>query len=314
MAELPEGTRGRAPALKTGLSPAHRGALFLAVTVCGWGLTWPVNKVIMESMSPYWMSAFRAAIATTMLLAVALPRGRMVVPTLQDIPVVLSITLLHMVGFAVLASVGLQLVPVGRSVVLAYTTPLWVLPGAALFLGERLTPRRVLGVVLGMLGLAFLFNPFAFDWSDRDALLGHGALLLAALLWAASILHNRGHKWRATPFELAPWEMMLATLLLLVIALISDSWHAIAWDTKLVLLLIVSSTVGSALPFWTIAMAGRNLPALSVSMGLLVSPVIGILAAIIGLGEAPEPAVMVALLLVIGGVVLGTMGRGDKSA
>jgi drug/metabolite transporter (DMT)-like permease len=287
---------------------ARRGLLFLGVTVCGWGLTWPINKVILESMSPYWMSAFRAGIATVMLLAIALPRGRLVVPTRKDMPVVLSITLLHMVGFAVLAAIGLQLVPVGRSVVLAYTTPLWVMPGAALFLGERLTPRRVMGVVLGMIGLGFLFNPFAFDWSDRNAVLGHAALLVAALLWAASILHNRGHQWRATPFQLAPWEMMLATVLLLIIALLSDSWHAIAWDTQLVLLLIVSSTVGSALPFWTIAMAGRNLPALSVSMGLLVSPVIGILIAIVGLGEAPDAAVLVALALVIGGVVLGTVG------
>lgn len=288
------------------MQSARRGYIFLAVTVCGWGLTWPINKLILESMSPYWMSAFRSAIATVVLLAIALPRGRLPVPTRADMPVVLSITLLHMVGFAVLASIGLQLVPVGRSVVLAYTTPLWVMPGAALFLGERLTPRRVLGVALGMLGLAFLFNPFAFDWGDRNAVLGHGALLLAALLWAASILHNRGHAWRATPFQLVPWEMMLATVLLLLIAVVSDSWHVIAWDARLVLLLAVSSVIGTAIPFWTIAMAGRNLPALSVSMGLLGAPIIGVLVAMMALGEIPDAAVWVALALVIGGVALGS--------
>ncbi|MFN0299917.1 MAG: EamA family transporter [Burkholderiales bacterium] len=77
--------------------------------------------------------------------------------------------------------------------VLAYTTPLWVMPAATLFLGERLTPRRVIGVALGLLGLAVLFNPFAFDWSDQSSVVGHGALLLAALCWAASIVHIRGH-------------------------------------------------------------------------------------------------------------------------
>ena len=109
--------------------------MFLLFAVFGWGLTWPINKVILESMSPFWMATFRSAIATLVLLAIALPRGRLVVPTRADMPVLLSITLLHMVGFAVLAMIGLQLVPVGRSVVLAYTTPLWVMPGAALLLG-----------------------------------------------------------------------------------------------------------------------------------------------------------------------------------
>ena len=34
------------------------------------------------------------------------------------------------------------------------------------------------------------------------------SLLLAALLWASSILHIRGHHWRSTPFDLVPWQML----------------------------------------------------------------------------------------------------------
>ena len=74
------------------------------------------------------------------------------------------------------------LVPTGRSVVLAYTTPFWVTPGASLFLGEPLTPRRAAGVIVGVLGLGVLFNPVTFDWTDRDVVLGHLAILAAALL------------------------------------------------------------------------------------------------------------------------------------
>jgi drug/metabolite transporter (DMT)-like permease len=53
-------------------------------------------------------------------------------------------------------------------------------------------------------------------------------------------------------------------------------------------------------------MAGRNLPALSVSMGLLGAPIIGVLVAMMALGEIPDAAVWVALALVIGGVALGS--------
>src|SRR5207247_1969596 len=80
-------------------------------------------------------------------------------PTRADVPVVLSITLLHMVRFVVLANVGLELVSTGRTVVLAYTTPLWVAPAARIFLHERLTPSRVIGVLIGVTGLVVLFNP-----------------------------------------------------------------------------------------------------------------------------------------------------------
>src|SRR5262245_61127742 len=183
--------------------------LFLITVVLAWGVTWPVNKVLLESLPPLWVMALRSAIATVALFAIAVARGRLALPPREDLPVLLSITVLHIVGFGLLAAWGLQLVPTGRSVVLAYTTPLWVIPGAGLFLHERLSARRLGGVAVGLLGLAVLFNPLTFDWTDRGAILGNGAILLAAFLWAGSILHIRGHDWRSTPFDLVPWEMLL---------------------------------------------------------------------------------------------------------
>src|SRR5512135_2232626 len=158
----------------------REGIIFLIVVVLVWGLTWPVNKVILTSLPPLWMAAMRAAIATIALFVIAISRGHLVTPCRADVPVLLSITLLHLVGFVILSYVGLKLVPTGRSVVLAYTTPLWVTPGASLFLKERLTARRVAGVIMGVLGLIVLFNPVTFDWGDRRAVLGNIAIVGAA--------------------------------------------------------------------------------------------------------------------------------------
>src|SRR5438093_5613957 len=135
----------------------------LLIVVAAWGLTWPVNKQLLQSLSPLWMVALRAAVATVALFVIAIARRRLVLPTRGDMPVVLSITLLHMVGFVVLANVGLELVSTGRAVVLAYTTPLWVTPAARIFLKERLTPRRVIGVLTGSAGPPVSFNPRAFE-------------------------------------------------------------------------------------------------------------------------------------------------------
>ena len=181
-----------------------------------------------------------------------------------------------MVGFAVLAAWGLRLVPTGRSVVLAYTTPLWVIPGAVLFLRERLTARRMAGVAIGLLGLLVLFNPLAFDWADRQAILGNGAIILAAMLWAASILHIRGHRWHSTPFDLVPWEMLLATAILTPLAVVASGVPAAEWNGRLGALLLYAGVPGTAVAYWATAVASRNLPAVTTALGLLTTPVVSV--------------------------------------
>lgn len=276
----------------------------LLLAMLGWGLVWPANKVLLEGLSPYWLAALRSAIAAASVLLVTLPGRRLVLPGRADLPVLLNIALLHMSGFALLSVIGLQLVPAGRSVVLAYTTPLWVMPAAALVLGERLTGRRVGGVALGLLGLGILCNPFALDWSDPRLLYGHGALLAAALCWALSIVHIRAHKWQATPFQLVPWEIFVATGVLLCAALASGEPLSADWTPQVIVLLVAVSTLGLVVPYWAIASAGRGLSANAVSLGMLGAPLIGIGAAAIVLGEKVGLAVWAAVACVVGGVAV----------
>lgn len=295
---------------------AHRtGVLLLVTTVVCWGLTWPVHKVLLESLPPVWTVALRTAIGMLSLFAVALLRGRLPRPARADLPVLLSITLLHMVGFTLLSTWGLQQVTAGRSVVLAYTTPLWVTPGAVLFLGERLTPRRVVSVALGLLGLVALFNPLAFDWTDRRAVLGNLAILAAAFLWAGSILHIRAHRWQGTPFELLPWEILLATVILTAVGLATTPFPAVDWTPRLVLMLLYAGIPGVALAYWAVAMASRNLPAVTTSLGLLMTPVVSVVTATLWLGERPTLSLLAAIVLILGGVALGatspSTGRRD---
>jgi drug/metabolite transporter (DMT)-like permease len=286
----------------------------LVTVVLAWGFTWPVNKVLLDTLPPLWMSALRSGIGAAALIALSLALGSLVVPRRADLPVLLSITLLHMVGFVVLTAFGLQLVPTGRSVVLAYTTPLWVAPGARLLLGEPLTARRLVGVTVGLLGLVVLFNPLAFDWADGKAVLGNLLILLAALLWAGSIVHVRGHRWQATPFALLPWEMLLATVILVPVAWIAEPVPAVAWDTRLTALLLYTSLPGSALAYWAVATAGRHLPAVTTSLGLLATPVVSIVVATLWLGETLTASLMVAVALILGGVVLGATGDQPRPA
>jgi drug/metabolite transporter (DMT)-like permease len=290
-------------------SARRQGVLALVIVILAWGLTWPVNKVVLASLSPLWAVTLRSLIATVALFALTAWRGRITWPPRGDLPVLLSITLLHMVGFNLLASWGLGLVPTGRTVVLAYTTPLWVTPGAALLLGEPLTPRRTVGVLVGLAGLVTLFNPLALDWRDRTVVLGHLAILLGALLWAASILHIRAHRWRSTPFALIPWETLLSTVLLAPIAVATPPLPDADWRPALVAPLLYLGIVGTAVAYWAAATASRLLPAVTTSLGLLATPVVSVITATLWLGEPLSLSLVLAIVLVLGGVAIGATDR-----
>ena len=127
-------------------------ALLAAIAVA-WGTSWPVIKAILQDLPPMWAMTLRSTIGTAVLFAISAFRRNLVLPQRGDVPVVLNIGLLHMVAFTGLVTLGLQFVPAGRSVVLGYTTPLWVTIGARLFLGEALTLSRIIGLIVGLSGL-----------------------------------------------------------------------------------------------------------------------------------------------------------------
>ena len=200
-------------------------------------------------MTPLWAVAARSAVGAAALLLLGLALRRVAWPVRANIPVILSVGLLHMGAFAALVSLGLQHVPAGRSVVLAYTTPLWVIPAARLFLGEPIGPGRRAGLLLGLAGLILIFNPLAFDWSDRAAIFGNALVLLAALCWAANIVYVRAHRWVTPPFELAFWQALLATVVLSAAAWATEGAPRVIWGADLAWLLGYGGC--SALPWRT---------------------------------------------------------------
>jgi drug/metabolite transporter (DMT)-like permease len=221
--------------------------------------------------------------------------------------VIIAIGVLHMVAFSALVAYGLQFVPVGRSIVLGYTTPLWVAPGAWLFLREPLTKARIAGIGLGLLGLIVMFNPLAFDSSDRNSLVGHGLILLAAFFWAANILYVRAHKWISTPFQLVFWQTLLATSILSAMAFVTDGAPQIDWSPRLAGAFLYGGICGTALAYWAMAMVNRSLPAVTTSLGILATPVIGVISSAITLGEPIDASLIVSMTMILGGIAVGTI-------
>ena len=292
------------------LPPSRAAAILLfASIVTAWGITWTVAKLIVMEVPPFWMSAIRSLVATLGLGVLLLARGQMIIPKRGDVPVIVMISIPHMIVFSVLMSFGLMYVPVGRSVVLAYTTPLWVALGAWPFLKERIPPARAAGIGLGLAGLAFLFNPMAFDWSNRDALFGNAMLLLSALSWSVSILYTRAHRWISSPFQLVFWQALLASAVLFVLAPLIEGAPGFAFSWRLAALFAYTGLVGTAYAFWALAIVNRSLPASTTALGILATPVVGIAGSSLFLGEGIDLPLLVAAAMILSGIALGTIRR-----
>ena len=296
-------------------SLSRRAALSLfAAVVLSWGLNWAVTKILVQDVAPFWATAIRSGIGSLVLLLVLLARGQFNIPCRRDVPVILSIGLLHMTAFAVLVAFGVRLMPVGRSIVLGYTTPLWVAPGAWLFLREPITPRRLAGVALGLGGLMVMFNPLAFDWNDRNALTGSALILFAAICWAANILYVRAHVWVSSPFQLSFWQALLATVVLSILALAVDGVPHIVWSERVTAAFLYSGVFGIALAYWAMAVVNRSLPATTTSLGILATPVIGVITSSLALGETIDITLLVAMAMILSGIAVGTIPTMRRTA
>jgi len=286
---------------------SSRAALVLFATIIlVWGVNWPVTKTIVAHIPPLWTAAIRTTIATVALLGLLAALKKLNVPKRGDLPVVVAIGVFHMVLFSALMTAGLKYVPAGRSIVLGYTTPLWVAPGAWLFLHEPLPARRAVGIIIGLAGLAVLFNPLTFDWGDRQAVSGNALLLLAALAWSVSILYVRAHRWISTPFQLVFWEALLAAVLLAGAAAWFEGTPTFRWTPALALGLVYSGVISTALGFWAMAVVNRGLPATVTSLGILGTPVVGIVISVLFLNEPIDMPLVLATALILLGIGWGT--------
>jgi drug/metabolite transporter (DMT)-like permease len=69
--------------------------------------------------------------------------------------------------------------------------------------------------------------------------------------------------------------------------------------------LLYAGVPGTAVAYWAIAVASRNLPAVTTSLGLLATPVVSVVVATIWLGEPLTLPLVAAIVLILGGVAIG---------
>ena len=276
----------------------------LALVVFVWGANWPTMKMGLHHITPLWFAAARFWMGSLCLFGVLAAQGRLAWPSRRDLPVLLSVGLMQMALFQPMVNFGLSHVTAGRAAVLVYTTPLWVVPGAMLFLGEKIGALKWAGVALGFVGVAVLFNPLGLDWTDRDVIMGSVLLMAAAMIWGISVLHIRGHRWQLSPLQMTPWQLLLAAVLVTPVAAIFEGDAKPDWSPPLIYALLYNGPIATAFAFWAATSISRALPAVTSSLSFLAVPAMGILLSLPSLGEVPDLSLLGGFALILAGVAL----------
>lgn len=258
---------------------------------------------------PFWFATARVFIGSVVLFMILAATGRVRLPPRTDLPIILSVGICMMGLYVVLVHYALQFVPAGRGALLAYSTPLWVTPVAVVFMGVRLTALRLTGLVLGLGGLGFMFNPAGFDWSDSDVLVGNGLCIVAAMSWSVAILHMRHQSWTLSPLQLAPWQLMVATVFTLPFTLLLESRSEMTMGWPLTALVAYGGIIGTGVGIWAVTSTVRHLGPLTASVGMLGGPVFATTISITLLDERLTWTLGGGFVLILGGIVLVTLAQ-----
>ena len=275
-------------------APERAAWIALAVLTVVWSLNWTVMKWALDFSGPFTFSALRYLFGTLVLFALLwLRRESFALPPL--LPTVL-IGLAQTTGFQALVQWALVGGGAGKTALLAYTLPFWMVPLAWWWLHEKPRAAQWISIALAAIGLIFVIEP----WHAMGSLLSTGLALAGGLSWAIGTVISKRVFQRnptVTPLQLTAWQMLFGTLVLCAIAVIVPE-RAIDWTWPffgaLAYNALLSSGIGWAL--WLLIV--QRLSTQVAGLTSLLVPIAGVLFAWLLLREKPDVAEWIGIGLI----------------
>lgn len=287
------------------MKPGTGLSSLLAVLLIGvlWGLNWPAVKFMLTEIQPLTIRAAAFPLAALVLAALARRLGHgLYVPKSERVP--LAITGFFIVfGFNALTSLGQVLVETSRAAIIAYTMPAMTAVLAALVLGDRIGPRLVAALVIGMAGLGVLASE---DFAALAAEpLGPAIMLGAALSWSIGNVAVKARNWSLSPLALAVWFFAVSTVACWPLVLIFEAPWRQDWPSAPVLLTLAYHVLGPMVVcylLWTVLL-GR-LSATVAAISTLTAPVVGVLSSVLLLNDPLTWQKVLSLTLVVASIAM----------
>ena len=280
--------------MKPGVSKRQAAWIALLVLMIVWGLNWIVMKIALDFSGPFSFSALRYSVGTVIIFALFMFRRGEWRPTPWGPTIVIGLT--QTAGFQALAQLALVTGGAGKTALLVYTLPFWLVPLAWWWLHEKTGWFRWLCIGVAAFGYLFVVTPWHHIGNPLSVVLALGS----GLAWAiATVVSKRVFERHpdVTPLRLTAWQMLIGTLVLIVLALIIPQRH-IAWTSGFILAVLYNGVLSSSLGWVLWAFVVQRLPATVSGLTSLAVPVAGVLFGWWLLHERPSVAEWIGIALI----------------
>ncbi len=278
--------------------------LFLLLLLASlWGPSFLFIKVAVAEIPPITLVLGRVSIGALLLLAVLrLQNGRLPAPTVWKH--VAFVALFHNAIPFVLFGWGEQYISSALASILNGTTPLFTIILAHFFVtDDRLTPTKILGVLVGFAGLMLLIWP-SLAGGVQVTTLGILAIVAASACYGVAIIYTRNHLRNLPPLVAPTSQMIMATLYLLPASLLVDKPYLLpvpSWQALVSLFAL--GVLGTALAFIVYYRLQAVAEPTYVSMVTYVIPVVGVILGVAVLGEQLTWHTVAGFALILAGVM-----------
>ena len=274
-----------------------------------WGGSFLFIRVAVPSLGPLLLMELRVGIASLALVLFAAAVGRRPKLRARWRQFLLIGTLNAAIPFTLIAAAEIHLTA-SLAAILNSTTVMFAAVAAAVWSRDPLTARKVVGIVLGVIGVAVLvgWDPVELDGA---VLLSVGAMLAASLSYGISAVYVKRTFVGVPPLGMAIGQLTGATVVLFPFAALSVPGESPppAATASVLALALLSTALAYLFYFRLITNVG---PTSTVTVTLLV-PVFGLLFGVLFLDEPFGPGTLAGLGIVLGSVVLVTgIGFGKR--
>ena len=285
---------------------------FVAIYVV-WGSTYLAIRYAVETIPPLVVAGVRHSIAGLTLLTWAYARGHR--PTLREWRASLVLgTLYFAIGHGSLHWAE-TVVPSGLAALLIASEPIWIAVMAAVVShGERLTGKTVMGLLLGIAGVALLIGDVTAS-GHRAVLIGSLAILVGTLSWSVGVFYSRSASLPHDPVARAGMPEIVGAAVLLIVAGLSgefSSLHVATVTARSAWALVYLITFGSVVAFTAYTWLLDHCSPTLVSTHTYVNPIIAVLLGWLWAGEVISTRVLEAGLLTLFAVFLISRGTGQS--
>ncbi len=272
------------------------GLFILSVT---WGYTWVLAKQALDYAPPFAFAAERSLGGALALFVALKLMGRPLKLTAPG--ATLAIGLFQITGFMALSTWALVEGGPGKTAVLIFTMPIWVLLLAWPILGERIRGTQWLAAASTLTGLLLIIEP----WNMHTSLFSKFLGVMAALCWAIGtvLIKRLRAKQQVDLLSLTTWQMLIGAVPLVLLAVVVPE-HPTDWSATYIGILAFMSVISTAFCWWLWITLLDRVPAWEASLSVLGTPVVAIVSARLTLGEDFSFGEVTGILLIGAGLAL----------